>query len=108
MIEAMTEKQGFRQTPPSVQRGSPEAVPEAFTLRPNYPNLFAAETTIPYALPQAAPVTIRVYDVLRRDLATLVEGERPAGLHQARWDGLYVVWMTASAVVRTLKVLRLR
>ncbi len=95
------------------------AAPEAFALRPNYPNPFAAETTIPYALPEAARVTIRVYDVLGRDVATLVNGERLAGLHQARWDGLlrdgrsagsglYVVRMTAGAVVRTLKVLRVR
>jgi hypothetical protein len=67
--------------------GEPGAAPAAFALAPNYPNPFAASTTIRYALPEAASVTLTIYDLLGRPVRTLVDAEQAAGTHEVRWDG---------------------
>jgi hypothetical protein len=51
------------------------------------PNPFRSATTILYDLPVPEFVTLRVYDALGRQVATLVEGEQPAGSHRAPFDG---------------------
>ena len=62
--------------------------PEQVQLFANYPNPFTPSTTIRYALPEARPVTLRVYDLLGREVATLRSAERePAGTHTVVWDG---------------------
>ncbi len=62
------------------------AVPEAFALQQNYPNPFAALTTIRYALPEPAAVRLEVFDALGRRVAVLVDAEREAGHHEVVWD----------------------
>ena len=62
-------------------------VPHAFQLTGAVPNPFNPQTSIHYALPTTAPVTLRLYDVQGRLVRTLVEGIQPAGAHQVRWDG---------------------
>lgn len=58
-----------------------------FALGQNAPNPFEASTEIPFTLDAAGPVTLRVYDVLGRRVATLVDGELSAGAHSAAWSG---------------------
>lgn len=66
-----------------------EAEPSVvFRLHPNYPNPFTSYTEIRFTLEQPAAVTLRVYDVLGRDVAVLLEHARHGvGTHTARWDG---------------------
>jgi hypothetical protein len=52
-----------------------------------YPNPFNPATTISYTLPVPGPVTLDIYDLLGRRIATLFEGEHPAGEHKVNWDG---------------------
>ncbi|HMB89206.1 MAG TPA: T9SS type A sorting domain-containing protein, partial [Rhodothermales bacterium] len=61
-------------------------VPDRFTLAQNYPNPFNPATTIPFTVPRSSPVTIRVYDVQGRLVATVAEGLYPAGTHQVQWN----------------------
>ena len=61
-------------------------LPEGFHLGSNYPNPFNPSTVIPYHLPWSMPVRLEVFNVLGQRIATLVDGERPSGLHTARWD----------------------
>lgn len=60
-------------------------VPGRFALAQNYPNPFNPATTIPFSVPRSGPVTIRVYDVQGRLIATVADGLYPAGSHQVQW-----------------------
>ena len=62
------------------------ALPEQFALGPNYPNPFNPSTIIPYQLPTATHVRLEVFNLLGQRIATLVAGERSAGVHTAVWD----------------------
>lgn len=62
-------------------------LPDVFTLRQNYPNPFNPATTIAYALPKAAEVTITIYNLLGQTVRSLAPGNQPAGQHQVVWDG---------------------
>lgn len=64
-----------------------QAIPEEFALGSNLPNPFNAVTTIKYQLPDDGNVTIGVYSVLGKKVATLVDGEVEAGYHTIVWDG---------------------
>ena len=62
------------------------AQPVRFELGANYPNPFNPSTMIPYQLPAAMHVRLEVCNLLGQRVATLVEGEQPAGFHTASWD----------------------
>ncbi len=53
----------------------------------NYPNPFNPTTTISYSLPEAGNVQIKVYDVLGREVAKLVDETKSAGKHTITWNG---------------------
>ncbi len=88
--------------------------PLSFTLEQNYPNPFNPTTTIAYALPAASEVSLTVYDVLGRAVATLVDARQPAGRHEAAFDasplpsGVYIYRLQAGSfsAARRLVVLR--
>lgn len=71
-------------------------LPSRFELYNAYPNPFNPSTTIQFALPKRAKVTIKVYDILGRQVATLVDDTYQAGVHQVSLDardlasGLYI------------------
>ena len=64
-----------------------EEPPRSVELSGNYPNPFNPRTTIRYALPEAAPVRLAVYDLAGREVALLTDGVRRAARHEARFDG---------------------
>ncbi|HTR99962.1 MAG TPA: T9SS type A sorting domain-containing protein, partial [Bacteroidota bacterium] len=72
------------------------AHPSAFFLSRNYPNPFNPSTQITYGLPSPGVVSLVVFDILGREVATLASGYRQAGTYTARWDatgsasGLYI------------------
>ena len=96
----------------SLASSSGPALPEGFGLGPNYPNPFNPSTIIPYQLPIAARVRLEVFNVLGQRVATLVNGDRPAGFHSAVWDategsgqavaaGVYIYRLTAAGAQHT-------
>jgi hypothetical protein len=92
----------------------PEPLPQAYSLTPPYPNPFNAQTTIEYALPNEAAVSLSVFDIQGRKVATLIEGMKPAGYHRMIWDakgmpsGLYFMRLTAGEFVETRKMTLLK
>ncbi len=60
--------------------------PSEFILYQNYPNPFNPSTTIRYAIPQTSFVSLKIYDILGRGVATLVDEEKPAGSYEVNFD----------------------
>jgi hypothetical protein len=101
----------------AVESKSP--TPSAFSLHQNYPNPFNPETSIGYTLNRATDVTITVYDLLGRKVATLVSGHLPAGEHLAFWNGtwdnnrivpsgIYFCTMAGDGRVQTIKMVLMK
>jgi hypothetical protein len=96
----------------------PEAVdvglPETFNLSQNYPNPFNPATVISWQIPVNNYVTLKVYDLLGREVATLVNGEKPAGSYQVEFDatqlpsGTYFYTLQAGEFTQTKKMVLLR
>ncbi len=66
---------------------SDSSIPARFVLKQNAPNPFNPMTTIAYSLPEATRVSIRVYSVAGRLVATLTDGVEEAGRRSVVWDG---------------------
>jgi hypothetical protein len=64
-----------------------QLLPASFALEQNYPNPFNPTTIVRFALPQQAFVTLKIYDILGREISTLVNEERPAGFFDVTWTG---------------------
>jgi hypothetical protein len=62
-------------------------VPTAFALSQNYPNPFNPTTVISYQLSEISKVSLRIYDVLGREVANLVNEQQDAGYYRVEWNG---------------------
>jgi hypothetical protein len=62
-------------------------IPATYQLSQNYPNPFNPSTTIRFGLPMQSTVTLRIYDILGREVQTLLQDTQPAGYHSIVWDG---------------------
>ena len=84
--------------------------PTEFALTQNFPNPFNPTTTIRFQLPEASNVRLVVYDMLGREIATLVDGYRVAGSHDVAFDasdlssGVYVYRIEAGEYSQTMKM----
>jgi hypothetical protein len=82
-------------------KGNGSSIPAAFALNQNYPNPFNPSTTISYALPREAKVSLVIFNVLGQKVATLVDARQDAGQHQIAWNarnvtsGVYFLQMKA-------------
>ncbi len=82
-------------------------IPENYFLKQNYPNPFNPSTKISYSIPEISFVTLKVYDVLGNEIATLVNGEKPAGNYEVEFkaenntSGIYFYSLTSGAFTET-------
>ncbi|MGI0009983.1 MAG: T9SS type A sorting domain-containing protein, partial [Nitrosopumilaceae archaeon] len=60
--------------------------PTSFSLEQNYPNPFNPGTTIQFSLPRSGYVTLKVYNTLGAEVATLVAENLSAGRHAVEWN----------------------
>jgi len=90
-----------------------------YQLYENYPNPFNPRTCITFQLPERGFVTLKIYDVLGREIKSLLHDNREAGVHQLFWDGaddsglrvasgVYFCRMTCSDFSATRKLLLLK
>jgi hypothetical protein len=61
-------------------------LPNVILISQNYPNPFNAQTMISFSLPQASHVSVEVFDLLGRSVATLLDGDLKAGYHEVDWN----------------------
>lgn len=87
-----------------------------YSLTQNYPNPFNPETAIKYTIPQAGNVSIKVFDVAGKEVATLVEKDLAAGSYETHWfgrdnngfavsTGVYILKMTSGNYVQGRKMM---
>lgn len=85
-----------------------------FVLYPNYPNPFNPATILSYEMPRAAHVTLKIVDILSREVKTLVDALQPAGLHRVTFEaddlpsGVYFYRMEAGSFTATEKMTLIR
>lgn len=77
---------GYATAPPVSVREVSGRVPAAFELEQNYPNPFNPSTQIRFSLPRSRQVTLKIFNLLGQEVATLVSEELPAGSYSTRWD----------------------
>ncbi|HEY3296775.1 MAG TPA: FlgD immunoglobulin-like domain containing protein [bacterium] len=77
--------------------GTAAVLPHDVALLPNYPNPFNMTTQVPFDLPAQSRVTLRVYDVLGRTVATLADGNYAAGSHVIAWQGITAAGLPAAS-----------
>ena len=76
----------FTNTPLQTDTETPPAS-SALALLPNYPNPFTDQTILPFHLDEPAAVRLVIYDLLGRDIRTLLDASRHQGTHALMWDG---------------------
>jgi hypothetical protein len=88
--------------------------PRATVLHQNYPNPFNPTTTVRFEIRDPRFVSLRIYDVLGREVATLVNGKKDAGAYSLEWNaadcpgGIYFCRLVAGTTTQTRKILLLR
>ena len=108
--------------PTSIDSKDDNTVPKEYALNQNYPNPFNPSTKIRYSIPnviasetkQSVNVTLKVYDVLGNEVATLVNEEKETGVYTINLDasqlasGVYFYRLLAGSFVETKKMILLR
>ena len=95
-------------------RDKAKRYPARTTISQNYPNPFNPTTEIRYQIPEAGWVTLKVFDLLGREVATLVNETKQPGEYTVTWDaegvpsGVYYYRMTAGSFVETKKLILLK
>ena len=104
---------------PEVGIGDEVGLPKVFALHQNYPNPFNPITTIKYDLPKDAHVRIMIYDLMGRQVRTLVNARQQAGYQTIQWDardnygkqvssGYYIYVMQADKFHKSQKMILLK
>ncbi len=92
----------------------PEGIPSGFKVHQNYPNPFNPKTTIRFEIPRTTHVVLTVYNVLGEEVAELVNGIEPPGVHEVVWEpeklssGIYFYRVQAGTLVETKKLVLVR
>lgn len=88
-----------------------DEIPSEFELKQNYPNPFNPMTNIEFSVPVAGNVTIKVFNTLGQEVATIVDGMHSAGSYVATFDasklssGVYMYWLQSGNVTLTKKLM---
>jgi hypothetical protein len=84
---------------------------EVFSLSQNYPNPFNSFTKINFYIPKKSSVTLKIYDLLGREIETLIDKYLSAGEHNVSWNaknlssGIYLYQLKTSDIVETKKLI---
>jgi len=104
----------FRELVTNIDKDEISLYETVYLLFPAYPNPFNPSTTIIYQNPELSFVTLKVYDVLGNEIATIVNEEKPAGSYEVEFDatyltsGIYFYRLKAGDYVETKKMVLLK
>ena len=104
----------IRETNVSSVSGDGDPGDKSFLLEQNYPNPFNPATNIQYAISSRQFVTIKVYNVLGNEVATLIDEYKPAGTYEIKFDasglpsGIYFYQLKAGTFIQTNKMVYLK
>jgi plastocyanin len=99
---------------PNSVKTSDSALPAGYGLGQNYPNPFNSTTDIAFSLPQESQVSLRIYDLVGREISILAEGVWGAGEHHLSWSpiglasGIYLLKMETSTFNASRKMTYLK
>ena len=89
-------------------------LPLSYTLSQNYPNPFNPTTTIKYSLPQTSIATMKIYDILGKEVLTLINEEKSAGIYKVEFNesnlpsGIYFYKLQAGSFIESKKMILLK
>ena len=89
-------------------------IPKVFALNQNYPNPFNPSTTISFSLPRSGFTILKIFDLLGRDVETIVSEELAAGTYTRQWNaskissGIYFYRLQSGSFITTKKLLLLK
>ncbi|MFA6598232.1 MAG: T9SS type A sorting domain-containing protein [Ignavibacteriaceae bacterium] len=90
------------------------AAPNAFVLYQNYPNPFNPTTTIKFEVPTTEKVTIKIYNMVGQEVATLLDGIKEAGSYEVKFDGselssgVYISSLKSSSFSKNIKMILMK
>ena len=93
---------------------SSNSIPTSFNLKQNFPNPFNPTTKIVYSIPKSSDVSLKVFNVLGQEVATLVNQQQNAGFYSVNFDagslasGIYIYRIQAGSFVSTKKMTLLK
>ena len=114
VVEFQVSNQSKQGAVPASETATLVEIPATFKLEQNYPNPFNAGTKIRYQLPAQVHVTIKVYDLLGREVAVLVDENQAPGVYEAAWrpnelaSGLYFYRIVAGSFSQIQRMLFLK
>ena len=100
--------------PTGVDNNNYTSIPNEYRLFPNYPNPFNPETTIQFALPAPADISISIYSLKGAIVKQIFEGKKEAGYHSVIWNaldnpsGTYIIKMQAGNFVQVQKCILIK
>jgi len=98
----------------SVNDKPPASLPQRILLTSIYPNPFNSTTTITYELPTSTDISLKIFDIVGREVTSLVRGRMEAGRHRIVWDGtgapsgIYICRLMAGEYIRHQKLVLVR
>lgn len=114
LLQAVKSAVGGETLPVDTTSGPGVIIPEGFVLGQNYPNPFNPLTRIPYDVSVRSQITLTVFDILGREVATLVNEFKEAGSYVVDFDaarlpsGIYVYTLTTGTAKATKKMMLVR
>jgi hypothetical protein len=91
-----------------------DVIPAAYQLDQNYPNPFNPSTTIRYSIPEAGLVTVKVFNLLGQEVATLVNTQQATGAYEVSFDasqlssGIYFYSIEVNNFTATKKMILMK
>ena len=91
-----------------------ELAPSSFILAQNYPNPFNPSTTIEFSLPKTSEITLKIFNALGEEVATLLQEKREAGKHNIAWNaanlpsGVYLYRLEGEGFVETKRLVLMK